>query len=255
MKKIDIKKVEQFVKENIQTFHANRLRCLEGTDLKNLLKRKNPYLFKAKNILRAQDLVLSFLDAQLSSSEEKIFGDFLENLAIFVAHETLGAVKSSSHGIDFEYTANATRYLVTVKSGENWGNSSQWNQLETNFKDAMKVLKQSPHIKHVQNVIGISYGKSKPGTRKGIILMVSGQSFWYMISGDEKFYTKIVEPLGYRARELNESFKTKKAGLVNKFTKEFIEEFCDREGKILWDTLVEYNSGNLTPEQKTRLKP
>lgn len=254
MNKINLNQVEEFVKENVQTFHNSRLKRLEETNLKELLKRKNPYLFKAKNILTAQDLVVSFLDAQLSSSEEKIFGDFLENLAIFVAHKTLGAVKSSSHGIDFEYTNDNARYLVAVKSGENWGNSSQWKQLETNFKDAMKVLKQSPHIKHVQCVLGVSYGKSKPGTKKGIILAVSGQSFWYMISGDENFYIKMVEPIGFKARELNESFKTKKAQLVNKFTKEFIEEFCDKNGQILWNKLVEYNSGNLTEEYKTKLK-
>src|SRR3989344_8825645 len=125
MKNIDKANLTIFVKENIQAFHENRLRSLQSCSLKNLLKKKNPYLFKAKYIITAQELVVSFLDAQLSSSEEKIFGDFLEELAIFVAGKTFGAVKSSSHGIDIEYTSQGKRFLVSVKSGLNWGNSSQ----------------------------------------------------------------------------------------------------------------------------------
>jgi hypothetical protein len=40
------------------------------------LKRKNPYLFKAKNILTAQDLVKNLLDAYLQSQEETTFKEF-----------------------------------------------------------------------------------------------------------------------------------------------------------------------------------
>ena len=229
------------------------MKSLEETDLKDLLRKKNPYLFKAKNILNAQDLVVAFLDAKLSSSEEKIFGDFLEELAIFVATRTLNAQKSSSHGIDFEYIKDNTRYLVSVKSGLNWGNSSQWKSLENDFKMARRVLQQSSQTKNIQTVLGISYGKARMALKRGIILQVTGQSFWYMISSNADFYTEIVEPLGHKARELNDSFKEKKAQLVNRFTKEFINNFCDKKGQILWEKLVKYNSGNLTEKDKQTL--
>lgn len=84
------------------------------------MQKKNPYLFRAKNIITAQELVTSFLDAKLSASEEKIFGDFLEDLAIFVAQKTLDAKKSSGSGIDFEYRKGDKIVLVSVKSGLNW---------------------------------------------------------------------------------------------------------------------------------------
>ena len=245
--------VRKFVAANIQTFHNSRLKTLSETELKDLLKKKNPYLFRAKNIITAQNLVASFLDAKLSSSEEKIFGDFMENLAIYVASRTLNAGKSSSRGIDFEYTKGDTRYLVAVKSGSNWGNSSQWGQLETDFKNARKVLLQSPHVHHVECILGIGYGKARATVRRGLIKIINGQSFWYLISGQENFYTEIVKPIGYKAKEFNEAFNERKAELLNKFTRQFIEEFCDADGKIQWDNLVKFNSGNLNDAEKRRL--
>lgn len=218
---------------------------MEKTSLKELLKRKNPYLYRAKNLVTAGELVSSVLDAKLSSSEEEIFGEFLEHLAIFVAQKTRNAVKSSAPGIDFEYQEGSARYLVSVKSGLNWGNSSQWKALEDNFKTAMKRIKQNKGVTDVQCVLGVSYGKQKTKVMKGFITQVCGQSFWYMVSGSEDFYIQIVEPLGHRAKELNDSFKQRKGQLINKFTGEFISEFCDKRGAIMWDKVIEFNSGNL----------
>lgn len=211
-------------------------------------------MFKAKNAITAQDLVTSFLDAKLSSSEEKIFGDFLEDLAIFVAKKTLNATKSASHGIDFEYTKRRTRYIVSVKSGLNWGNSSQWKALENDFKTTIKVLRQSYHVNEVKAILGICYGRASTTLKKGIILQIAGQNFWYMISGEEQFYTEIIKPLGYKVKELNETFNIKKSEIINKFTKEFVEDFCDKDGKILWEKLVRFNSENLTERDRSEFK-
>jgi hypothetical protein len=43
-----------------------------------VLKRKNPYLLKAKYILTAEQIVKNIIDAHISSNEETIFGDWLE---------------------------------------------------------------------------------------------------------------------------------------------------------------------------------
>jgi hypothetical protein len=189
----------------------------------------------------------SILDAKLSSSEEEIFGEFLEHLAIFVAGKTRGATKSSASGIDFEYQEDRTRYLVSVKSGLNWGNSSQWKALEDSFKTAMKRIKQNKEIADVRCILGVSYGKQKTIAKKGFITQICGQNFWHLVSGNEGFYIQIVEPLGHRAKELNDSFKQRKAQLINKFTGEFIRDFCDKKGAIVWRKVIEFNSGNFQP--------
>ena len=253
MKKIDLEEVTEYVERNIQSFHAARLNALEKTNLKDLLRRKNPYLFKAKNIETAQDLIESLLDANLSSSEEEMIGTFLEGLAIFVANKTLGAHKSAATGIDFEYDQDGTHILFAMKSGENWGNSSQWAALVNNVKNSLKVMSQSQHGKDAKFYLGVSYGRKKQTLRKGIIHQVCGQEFWQMISGQKDFYKDIVKPIGYRAKEHNQAFSDKKARLINRLTRELANEFCDKDGNILWSKLVEFNSGNLSRDDQETL--
>lgn len=76
MQSLNFKDIYEYVENNIGVFHDKRLKSLEKLKLDKILKRKNPYLFKAKNILTAQDLVKVILDAYLSSQEETIFGEF-----------------------------------------------------------------------------------------------------------------------------------------------------------------------------------
>jgi hypothetical protein len=101
--KLDLDEVKAYVEKNIGSFHSSRLKSLKNLKLYNILKRKNPYLFRAKNIMLAGDLVKSFLDAHLSSQEEAIFGNFLESLAIFINERVYGGRKSSAEGIDLEF--------------------------------------------------------------------------------------------------------------------------------------------------------
>ncbi|MGP1438089.1 MAG: PmeII family type II restriction endonuclease [Treponema sp.] len=111
--------------KNISSFHIARIESLNNMSLSKILKRKNPYLFKAKNILTASEIVTNFLDAHISSSEETIFGDWLEGLAIFINSKVYDGYKSGIRGIDLEFDNKGIRYILSIKSGPNWGNSSQ----------------------------------------------------------------------------------------------------------------------------------
>jgi len=243
MKDLNIRDVKEFVNENIAIFHADKLKLLEQLKLRRVLKSKNPYLFRAKDISRASDLVEQVLAAFLSSSEEKLFGDFLEDLAIFVAERTCNGRKSPATGVDFEFVNEDIHHLVSVKSGPNWGNSSQQAKQEADFKTAVKVLKQSKRTLNVQPVLGICYGKTRTGYVRNYLKVV-GQNFWYLISENENLYTDIIEPLGHRAKQHNDRFVKKRDRIINLFTQEFIQEFC-ADGQIAWKKLVEFNSGNL----------
>lgn len=65
-----------------------------------------------------------------------------------------------------------------------------------------------------------------------------------MIFEDKNLYTDIIEPIGYRAKEHNENFVREKGRVINLFTKQFIDKFCQPNGAINWVKLVEFNSGN-----------
>lgn len=242
MKPLHLGSVNEFANENIVDFHNRRISSLEDLKLDKLLK-KNPYLFKAKNIQTASELMKGLLDAFLSSSEEKLFGDFLEDLAIFIASQTCGGHKSSAPGVDLEFENRGVHYIVSVKSGPNWGNSSQQRKLEEDLQNAVRRVKQSQFGKNVQPVLGICYGKTRTGYLRGYLKVV-GQNFWYLISENENLYTDIIEPIGYRAKEHNEAFVKERSRVENRFTKEFIDRFCSDDGSIDWVELVEFNSGN-----------
>jgi hypothetical protein len=177
----------------------------------------------------------------LSSAEETIFGDWMEGLAIFVNQQVYGGWKSSAKGVDLEFDKDGIRYIVSIKSGPNWGNSSQINKLKEDFKSAKKTLRTSKSNLMIEAVNGCCYGKdSSPD--KGDYIKYCGQDFWYFISGEKTLYVDIIEPLATKAKERNEEFQKRYAQMINVFTKEFINEFCKENGEIDWEKLVEFNS-------------
>ena len=243
MEPLNLESTRQYVNDNITDFHNRRLKSLANLSLAKLLK-KNPYLFRAKNVLTAGELINGFLDAFLSSSEEKLFGDFLEGLAVFVAQQTAGGHKSAAQGVDLEFLNNGTHYVVSIKSGPNWGNSSQHGKLEQDLRNAVRRVKQADSKARVEPVLGICYGKTRTAYTSRGYLKVVGQNFWYLISESKDLYTDIVEPIGHKAKEHNERFVTEKARLANRLTKAFIEGYCDSSGAIDWLKLVQSNSSN-----------
>ena len=235
--------VIEFVNSNITDFHGKRLQILSKLTLHKLID-KNPYLFRAKNINLASELIENTMSAFLSSSEEKVFGDFLEDLAIFIAGITVNGHKSSAQGIDLEFINESNHYLVSIKSGVNWGNSSQHKKMVEDFNNAVKRIKQSPHHANPQPTLGICYGKNKTTRHKNGYIHIVGQNFWTLISGNIELYKEIIEPLGYRAKEHNEHYEHEKARISNVLTARFIQEFCNSKGEIDWPQLVQANSGN-----------
>jgi len=240
MNPLNLTDIQRYVENNIGTFHKKRLESLEKLKLEKILKRKNPYLFKAKNILTAQDLVKTILDAYLSSQEETIFGDFLEGLSIFINNLVYGGQKSAAEGIDLEFEKEGIKYIVSIKSGPNWGNSSQIRKMKDNFRKAKRILHTSNSKMHIIAVNGCCYGRdNRPD--KGEYQKLCGQNFWAFISGNNLLYTDIIEPLGYKAKEKNEKFIEQYSQILNKFSLEFGNKFCV-DGKINWERLVQFNS-------------
>jgi hypothetical protein len=242
---IRTQEVRQYVEHNIGSFHMGRLDSLRKLKLTNILLRKNPYLFKARNILLAQDLVRILLDAHLSSQEETIFGNFLEGLAIFVNQKVYDGWKSSTQGIDLEFNKDNIRYIVAIKSGPNWGNSSQIRKMREDFRKANQTIRTSNSKLHVVAVNGCCYGRNTKPDR-GDYYKYCGQKFWEFISGNSDLYLKIIKPLGYSAREKNEEFQKEYAQIINRFTIEFSEKFVV-DGRINWDALVKFNSAESKP--------
>jgi hypothetical protein len=242
MKPVSIEQITDYIEANIPWFHQRRLDKLADLKLREVLQRKNPYLFKAKNVTSAPELVKGILDAHLSSQEESIFGGFLEGLAVFICKRAFAGRKSSAEGVDLEFERDGIYYVVSIKSGPNWGNSGQIKKMVQNFKQAKRVLGTNAARRNVVAVNGCCYGVEHT-EEKGDYLKKCGQSFWSFISGDENLYTTIIVPLGHRAKEHNDRFQGEYGKVLTKFTKEFTDDFCRPDFAIDWDKLLRFNSG------------
>lgn len=244
MKNLDLKDVPQYVEENISIFHQKKIDRLKQLKLDTVLKKKNSYLFKAKNVGTSDQIVRSIMEAFASSNEETIFGDWLEGLAIFVNQKVYGGQKSSAMGIDLEFDKDGIRYLVAIKSGPNWGNSSQVKRMQSDFKTAIKTLRTSNSKLHVVAVNGCCYGRDNH-PNKGDYFKYCGQEFWEFISGNSNLFIDIIEPLGFKSKERNESFQEEYDKLLNKFSIEFSNSYVKEDGSINWEKLVAFNSGKI----------
>lgn len=241
MRRANISDVLEYVEENIEAFHKKRVSSLDTLSLSRVLKRKNPYLFKAKHVLTSEEIIRGLIDAHISSNEETIFGDWLEGLAIFISSQVYGGWKSGIQGVDLEFDHDKIRYIVNIKPGPNWGNSSQISKMKSDFKTAQRTLRTGNSKLNIICVNGCCYGREKK-TDKGDYHKYCGQKFWEFISGNSSLYTDIIEPLGHKAKKRNDDFLNSYSKRINMFTLEFGKMFCDSSGAIDWKKLVEFNS-------------
>ena len=242
MQKLNLTDVIDYVEKNISVFHNKRIDSLDSLKLTRVLKRKNPYLFKAKYLLTADEIVKKIVEAHISSHEETIFGDWLEGLAIFINQKVYGGWKSGITGIDLEFDKDDIRHIVTIKSGPNWGNSGQIQKMKSDFLTARRTLRTSNSKLHIVAANGCCYGKQRKSDR-GDYFKYCGQDFWEFISGNKDLYVDIIEPLGHKAKERNEAFLESYSKMLNKFVREFTTDFCNDDGEINWQKLVKFNSG------------
>lgn len=245
MTPLNLDDIVKYIHENIgPQFHAKKTAKIKKLTLNDVIKRKNPYLFRAKGSNSAHDFIKSVLDATVSSGEETTFGNFLENIAIFVCENVYGGRKSGIVGLDLEFEDGDRKYLVSIKSGPNWGNSDQIKNMVKNFNAAKKTLATSGGAVDM-NIVCVEaccYGVDN-SPNKGTHDKLCGQRFWELISaGEDSLYRDIIEPLGYLAKERSEEIELLCSEKLNVFTAAFVDRFCD-EGIINWERLIRFNSG------------
>ena len=69
-----------------------------------------------------------------------------------------------------------------------------------------------------------------------------GEKFWTLISGEPTLFVDIIEPLGFKAKEKTEEYYIEYGRMINKFTQEFIQDYCNANGDIEWERIVRLNA-------------
>lgn len=233
--------MEDKISELLDDFYKRRMDKINELKLDVTLKRKNPYLFRAVGVEKASEIVEQLLAAYMSSSDEGIFGDaFFEPLAKFAS----GGQVAPSEGVDVAIETDTKYTAIAVKSGTSVFNADSRKRQTQNFETLEARLKKLH--KHFDPVIGYAYGK-KQSKSQSKIRELAGQAFWAEITGEADFYLKIIRLMRDKPREHLTQYKAAWDAAVNRFTKQFIDEFCNENGTINWDKLVEFNSGMKKP--------
>ena len=221
-------------------FYQSLTSALDNINVDKILKRKNPYLYRAKGVNGAAQIVSGILSAYVSSSEETIFGNvFFEPVAPALS----GGQKAVTEGVDITVDKNNAIYSIAVKSGVSVFNADSRKRQEQNFQSAQKRAQQAK--KAFIPVVGYGYGRKriKPGKEK-FYLELAGKDFWHWLTGDPDFYTKIVRFMGTRPDEYAERFAKSYANAENRLLREFTVKYCKEDGSIDWDILIRFNSGD-----------
>lgn len=108
----DEQAVIQAIASALETFYGTLIEKIDGLNIQKVMKRKNPYLYRAKAMQSATEIVDSVLTAFVSSSEETIFGNcFFEPIAIAAS----GGNKALAEGIDIMIQNNETNTISDPK--------------------------------------------------------------------------------------------------------------------------------------------
>lgn len=235
--------VVKAIAKALEVFYGSLIEKIDGLDIVKIMKRKNPYLYRAKAMENASEIVENVLSAFVTSSEETIFGNcFFEPLAIAAS----GGNKALAEGIDIMVhdADNNTIYAVAVKSGPSVFNADSKKRQEQNFMAASKLAQQARA--RYEAYIGYAYGKKKESGRAKpkMYQELAGKRFWTELTGDEEFYLKIIKYMGELPEKYVAEYKESYNKASNRLVREFSNKFCKEDGSIDWEKLVEFNSGD-----------
>jgi hypothetical protein len=235
------KQVIEAIAKGLDDFYGSLIKKMDEIDMNTIAKRKNPYLFRAKAMNGASQIIEAIMSAFLSSSEETIFGNvFIEPLAVAAAD----GQKSIAEGIDVEVDKDGARYAIAVKSGTSVFNSSSKKKQEDNFLAANRLAQQAHKV--FVPIIGYSYGKKRPSGhgRARMYQELAGQDFWYELTGNEDFYLRIIQYMGELPEKYIEELDAAYQNACNRLVRDFTIRFCKEDGSIDWDKLVMFNSSS-----------
>ena len=220
----------------LDNFYTNLIKKTDSLNIKAVMKRKNPYLFRAKAMNGAAQIIDAIL-----SSEETIFGNvFFEPIATAAAQ----GQKALAEGVDIMVERGNTIYAIAVKSGTSVFNADSRKKQEQNFIAASKLAQQAQ--KRFVPIVGYGYGKKKTSTRglPKFYIELAGKDFWAELTGDDEFYIKLIRYMEKLPEKYVDDFDTSYQKASNRLVREFTQQFCFEDGSIDWEKLVKFNSGN-----------
>lgn len=223
--KLNLADIQNYIHENIKYYYISQTSTLDKINIKHLIKRKNPYMFLMNGYNSPSEYIKNALDSYIHHSDETLFGEWVEKLAIHINHLVYGGIKSKLPEVDLEFTdpINNIDYYVSIKSGPYWANSSHTKKMVETFNELNRV--HSTNIKLFVN--GCIYGHELTPD-KGTHLKYCGEQFWRLISNDyDNLYVTILDIINSESYQKDIYFNSQYNLIYNKLLSEFIFKFGD----------------------------
>jgi len=240
--------LKELVVDCLDNFFKRKLEIVRSFSLREALLNCNPYSLAINGNENASEIVEELLKAHISASDETIFGNaFFEPIARIAS----GGKASDAEGVDFVTESDDRISAIALKSGPYPYNASQKKRQSQEFL-AVRSRLYKLH-KQFDPILGHAYGrlKSEP-TKDRIYRDRSGQAFWTEITGDSDFYLKLVRLMKNEPAEHRKEYAPAWDAAINRFTAEFIKDFCIPDGSIDWEKLVRFVSEEKAPKSTTK---
>ena len=158
--------ISKYVEDHIGEFHAARIAKLQKMNLKEILKRKNPYQIKAMCAMSVGGFVEFLIDDALNKINDGLFKEWMKDVDLFVMQAM--------------------------------GNNHY----------------KAPH--------GVALSE------------FCSPEFWTKKVGDEDFYANTIESAIESCFKEDDECYMLKVRHLNRFTKEFLEQYCDSDCAFDW---------------------
>lgn len=238
--------LRQAVKESLTGFHTALLDKMKSLTLKQLLYRKNPYLYASLGLGSSSEQFLrTLVDAWVSSSMEGCFGNTLEEIAHHIITSMHIGIKSGTEGCDYDIIREPFRFLLSLKSGGQWGNHGSCQEQGNKFERAKKVIRATDK-RELVSVMGICYGRKRvTDGLKYADVEIQGQAFWYFLTGDPDLYKDLISIMEKVSRKFYHRFSSRKEKAIIRLLPEFHSRYCCEDGSVNWEILVSSVCENL----------
>lgn len=206
---------------------------LASMTMKELVKRKNPYLYRATGVETCDDYVQRAFREHIAGMRGNFFGLFFESVAQILS----GGTKPEGTGeIDLEVQKDGEMLLYVIKSGASGHNASS-------LKKALDDLSAVSSSFEAQNIrahknIAYAYGRHGEHVDDDGVRKMASKDFWAEMSGDEDFYVKLLDV----AAALSPMFQADMESPYERLLAEAHELFCEGDA-IRWDKVIRMVSG------------
>jgi len=249
-------KYQKIIRDRITETRESVLNSLREVTLKDILK-STCYAEMLCHI-SARETIRPLTDSHLRQSIGTKMGNAMENIEIDIASERYGqSCKSSTPGIDLDIILSDIRLLLQLKNGSSWGNSQSTKTQKEQFAEAKKRIAQYRQMdrKHkVYCVMGIATGKKKTTTKlKHADVEISGQTLWYIITGEKDFYLDLANEIHFGVETYAIAYAKEKHLLYERLEGEWdyvnASLFRDEPLGILetWRDAIHRSCGNFSP--------